>query len=69
MASVNDCLSDGRISGVSDAISKEMADEKILHVNCSPRGQAAESYRLSQKIIGFLLEKEPTASTCQSGDW
>lgn len=34
---------------------------KILHVSCSPRGQAAESYRLSQKIIGFLLQKEPTA--------
>jgi FMN-dependent NADH-azoreductase len=34
---------------------------KILHVNCSPRGQAAESYRLSQKIIRFLLESEPTA--------
>jgi FMN-dependent NADH-azoreductase len=36
--------------------------KKILHVSCSPRGQAAESYRLSQKIIGLLLEKEPTAS-------
>jgi FMN-dependent NADH-azoreductase len=35
--------------------------KKILHVSCSPRGQAAESYRLSQKIIGFLLQKEPTA--------
>jgi FMN-dependent NADH-azoreductase len=34
---------------------------KILHVSCSPRGQAAESYRLSQKIIGFLLEREPAA--------
>lgn len=34
---------------------------KILHVSCSPRGQAAESYRLSQKIIGFLLKSEPTA--------
>ena len=34
---------------------------KILHVSCSPRGQAAESYRLSQKIIGFMLQKEPTA--------
>ena len=34
---------------------------KILHVSCSPRGQAAESYRLSKKIIGFLLQKEPTA--------
>ena len=35
--------------------------KKILHVSCSPRGPAAESYRLSQKIIGFLLQKEPTA--------
>jgi FMN-dependent NADH-azoreductase len=34
---------------------------KILHVSCSPRGQAAESYRLSQKIIGFLQKTEPTA--------
>jgi FMN-dependent NADH-azoreductase len=36
--------------------------KKILHVSCSPRGQAAESYKLSQKIIGFLLQKEPTAT-------
>src|SRR6478672_9361908 len=35
--------------------------KKILHVSCSPRGQAAESHRLAQKIIGFLLQKEPTA--------
>ena len=35
---------------------------KILHVSCSPRGQAAESYRLSQRIIGFLLQGEPTAN-------
>ena len=35
---------------------------KILHVVCSPRGQAAESTRLSQKIIGFLRKSEPTAS-------
>jgi FMN-dependent NADH-azoreductase len=34
---------------------------KILHVSCSPRGQASESHRLSQKIIGFLLKSEPTA--------
>lgn len=34
---------------------------KILHVSCSPRGQASESYRLSKKIIGFLLKREPTA--------
>lgn len=35
---------------------------KILHVSCSPRGQAAESHRLSQKIIGFLLKREPAAT-------
>jgi FMN-dependent NADH-azoreductase len=35
---------------------------KILHISCSPRGQAAESHRLSQKIIGFLLKREPAAS-------
>lgn len=35
--------------------------KKILHVSCSPRGQAAESYRLSQKVVGYLLQKEPTA--------
>jgi Flavodoxin-like fold len=35
--------------------------KKILHVSCSPRGRAAESYRLSQEIIDFLLQKEPTA--------
>jgi FMN-dependent NADH-azoreductase len=34
---------------------------KILHVSCSPRGQDSESHRISQKIIGFLLESEPTA--------
>ena len=34
---------------------------KILHVSCSPRGQASESYRLSQNIIGFLLKRDPTA--------
>jgi FMN-dependent NADH-azoreductase len=34
---------------------------KILPVSCSPRGQAAESYRLSQKIVDFLLKSEPTA--------
>jgi FMN-dependent NADH-azoreductase len=31
----------------------------ILYVSCSPRGEPAESSRLAQKIIGFLLEKEP----------
>ncbi|RZL92023.1 MAG: flavodoxin family protein [Variovorax sp.] len=35
---------------------------QILHINCSSRGLASESYMLSQKIIGFLLEGEPTAA-------
>ncbi|MDQ0122933.1 FMN-dependent NADH-azoreductase [Pseudomonas lini] len=35
---------------------------KILHVTCSPRGQASESYRLSKKVIGFLLDSEPGAT-------
>lgn len=35
---------------------------KILHVSCSPRGQASESYRLSQRIISHLLQKESTAT-------
>jgi FMN-dependent NADH-azoreductase len=34
---------------------------KILHVSCSSRGRASESYRISQKIVGFLLKSEPTA--------
>ena len=34
---------------------------KILHVSCSPRGQASESYRISQKLIGLLLKSEPAA--------
>ena len=34
---------------------------KILHVSCSPRGRDSESYRISQKIVGFLQKSEPTA--------
>jgi FMN-dependent NADH-azoreductase len=37
----------------------------ILHVSCSPRGQAAESYRLSQNIIGRLLRKYPDATVVE----
>jgi len=33
----------------------------ILHVSCSPRGQASESYRISQKIVGLLRKSTPTA--------
>lgn len=31
----------------------------ILHVSCSPRGRAAESYGLSQKIIAALKARQP----------
>ncbi|MGJ7532303.1 MULTISPECIES: FMN-dependent NADH-azoreductase [unclassified Variovorax] len=34
---------------------------KILHVNCSSRGQASESFRLSRKIVDLLLKKSPGA--------
>ena len=34
---------------------------KILHVSSSPRGPAAASYKLSRKILGFLLQGEPAA--------
>ena len=34
---------------------------KILHVICSPRSQTSESQMLSRKIIGFLLQRDPTA--------
>jgi FMN-dependent NADH-azoreductase len=34
---------------------------EILHISCSPRGEASESYRLSRKIIEFLLNKAPEA--------
>jgi FMN-dependent NADH-azoreductase len=35
---------------------------KILHVSCSPRGPAAESFQLSTRIIGHLLKQAPTAT-------
>jgi FMN-dependent NADH-azoreductase len=34
---------------------------KILHVNCSSRGQASESFKLSRKIVDLLLKKSPDA--------
>jgi FMN-dependent NADH-azoreductase len=34
---------------------------KILHVSCSPRGEAAESYRLSSKIVGLLRQRDASA--------
>jgi FMN-dependent NADH-azoreductase len=51
-------------SRASDGIRNELGNGhtmKILHVACSPRGQASESDRLSQTIIGLLLKREPTA--------
>jgi FMN-dependent NADH-azoreductase len=42
---------------------------KILHISCSPRGQASESHRLSQKIIGFLLQSNPTATVVNRDVW
>jgi FMN-dependent NADH-azoreductase len=38
---------------------------KILHVSCSPRGQASESYRLSRKLISLLLMNEPSATVVE----
>ena len=35
---------------------------KILHLICSPRGQASESYKLSEKILGHLLDSRPAAT-------
>jgi len=40
---------------------------KILHVSCSPRGQDAESYRLSRKIVDRLLQLAPAASVVNRG--
>ena len=34
----------------------------ILHVSCSPRGEASESYRLSRNIIDLLRQLHPEAS-------
>jgi FMN-dependent NADH-azoreductase len=34
---------------------------KILHVTCSPLGQASRSCGLSQKIVGHLLKSDPAA--------
>jgi FMN-dependent NADH-azoreductase len=31
----------------------------MLHLSCSPRGQESESFRLAQKIIGFLQGRAP----------
>jgi FMN-dependent NADH-azoreductase len=39
--------------------------KNILHINCSPRGQAAESYRLSQRIIDHVLRQEPNATVSE----
>lgn len=34
---------------------------KILRISCSPRGPAAESYRLSENIVEWLRRSEPAA--------
>ncbi|GGC89044.1 FMN-dependent NADH-azoreductase [Undibacterium terreum] len=34
---------------------------KILHISCSPRGKASESYQLSQRILDQLKERNPGA--------
>lgn len=34
----------------------------ILHVSCSPRGEASESLRLSRRIVGFLQRAHPDAT-------
>ncbi len=39
--------------------------KKILHVSASPRGKAAESYRLSQNLIGALRERHPAADVIE----
>jgi FMN-dependent NADH-azoreductase len=36
--------------------------QQILHLSCSPRGHASESYRLSQKIVDRLVKDEPTST-------
>src|ERR1700754_200424 len=51
-----------RLAPWSLELRKRESVMKILHVSCSPRGQTAESYRLSQKIIGLLLQKTPEAT-------
>jgi FMN-dependent NADH-azoreductase len=38
---------------------------KILHVSCSPRGHASESFRLSRRIVGLLLEQHPGAQVVE----
>ncbi len=35
---------------------------KILHVVCSPRGEASESYGLSRKIVALLRDRAPAAT-------
>lgn len=39
--------------------------KRILFVSCSPRGRAAESHRLAQKIIGHLLETQPDTAVME----
>lgn len=43
----------------------EVVAMKILHVVCSPRGEASESYRLSRKIVARLMGRESAASVME----
>src|SRR5580658_3752224 len=55
---------DGGTSRVGDSIwdaSTKGQAMRILHLDCSPRGQASESYRIAQQIIGFLQARDPAA--------
>lgn len=38
---------------------------KILHIRCSPKGSAAESSRLSRRIVDLLLEIDPAADVVE----
>ena len=39
--------------------------KNILHVACSPRGRTAESYKLSQKIIDFVVRDTPLVTVVE----
>lgn len=39
--------------------------KKILHVSASPRGKVAESYRLSQKVIGAIQKQYPATTVIE----
>lgn len=39
--------------------------KSILHVSCSPNGPAAESYRLSSKIVNHLMQRASSADVIE----